>query len=119
MDFSWRFAREPACAARYRSQTACRDHRGAQDILSRMAIEDVMALIDAEIMRLREARALLGAIAAPAPRRGRPKKQVADPVLSKPVKKKRRLSPEGRARIAEAVKRRWAKQNASKGGKPK
>jgi len=68
-----------------------------------------MELIDEEIMRLREARALLAAAAATAPRRGRPKKQVADPGLSKPVKKKRRLSPEGRARIAEAVKRRWAR----------
>jgi hypothetical protein len=33
------------------------------------------------------------------------------PVAAKPArKKKRNLSPEGRKRIAEAVKRRWAAQ---------
>jgi hypothetical protein len=35
------------------------------------------------------------------------------PTLLKPAKKKRNLFPEGRARIAEAVKRRWAKQKAA------
>ncbi len=82
-----------------------------------MALKDVVAQIDAEISRLQQARALLMTTTAPARRRGRPaKQQGTEPALSKPVKKKRNLSPEGRARIAEAVKRRWAKQKAK--GKP-
>lgn len=32
---------------------------------------------------------------------------------AKPVKKKRNLSPEGRAKIAAAVKARWAKAKAA------
>jgi hypothetical protein len=46
---------------------------------------------------------------------------VAAPVAAKPAKpaklakkkKKRNLSPEGRKRIAEAVKKRWAAQKAA------
>lgn len=80
-----------------------------------MALKDVVAQIDAEIGRLQQARALLVTPTAPARRRGRlAKQQGTEPVLSKPVKKKRNLSPEGRARIAEAVKRRWAKQKSTK-----
>lgn len=78
-----------------------------------MALKDILAQIDEEIASLQKARALLAAsglvTAAPATRRGRPKKSVAAPSPSKPAKK-RNLSPEGRARIAEAVKRRWAAQ---------
>jgi nitrogen fixation protein FixH len=49
---------------------------------------------------------------------GRPKKVVAvAAVVAKPAKtkkkKKRNLSPEGRKRIAEAVKKRWAAQKAA------
>jgi hypothetical protein len=43
-----------------------------------------------------------------------PKKTAAAPVAAKPAKKKKRnLSPEGRKRIAEAVKKRWAAQKAA------
>ena len=82
-----------------------------------MAIKDVLALLDAEIATLREARQLLKADSTgnAVPRKaGRPRK--AENALSTAVtttaktKKKRNLSPEGRARIAEAVKRRWAAQ---------
>lgn len=95
-----------------------------------MAISDILATIDQEIAQLQQARALLsgGAVAAPKKSVGRPKKVVAvavapkkavavAPVAAKPAKvakkKKRNLSPEGRKRIAEAVKKRWAAQKAA------
>jgi hypothetical protein len=78
-----------------------------------MALKDIVAQIDEEIARLEQAKSLLvavsGSVAHPAVRRGRPKKN-AEAI---PVRKKRNLSPEGRARIAEAVKRRWAAQKAT------
>jgi hypothetical protein len=40
------------------------------------------------------------------------KKAATAPAAGKPAKK-RQLSPEGRKRIAEAVKRRWAAQKAA------
>jgi hypothetical protein len=39
------------------------------------------------------------------------------PVLLKSATKKRNLFPESRARIAEAVKRRWAKQKLARRGR--
>lgn len=96
-----------------------------------MAISDVIAQIDAEILKLQQAKALLGgSTAAPAAApvkksgRGRPKgsKNSTKAVAAKaseakavevksPVKTtKRKLSPEGRKAIAEAMKRRWAER---------
>lgn len=81
-----------------------------------LALKDIVAQIDEEIARLQQARSLLAtsgiSVALPAVGRGTPKKNAGTPALSKPAKKKRNLSPEGRARIAEAVKRRWARQKA-------
>jgi hypothetical protein len=69
-----------------------------------MGTKQIIAELDAEIARLEQAKSLLtGETVKRKP--GRPK---ADPSL--PQKKKRNLSPEGRARIAAAVKARWAKQ---------
>ena len=83
-----------------------------------MSLKDILAQIDTEIARLKQVKSLLGAAdAAPLTRRGRPKKAAAMPAATKPAKKKRNLSPEGRARIAEAVKRRWAAQKAKPKGK--
>jgi hypothetical protein len=86
-----------------------------------MALQDILAQIDEEIANRQKARALLAAsgllTAAPAARRGRPKKSAAAPSPTKSGKK-RNLSPEGRARIAEAVKRRWATQKAKQKTKP-
>ncbi len=89
-----------------------------------MGVSEILATIDHEIAQLQQARALLSGGAAPAAKRkaGRPRKSVA--VHKKPAaaassaakpkkKKKRNLSPEGRKRIAEAVKRRWAAQKAA------
>ena len=80
-----------------------------------MALSEILASIDREIGQLQQARALLSGAAEPAAKKkaGRPKKSAtkAAPAAGKPAKeKKRNLSPEGRKRIAEAVKRRWAVQ---------
>jgi hypothetical protein len=73
-----------------------------------MSIKDLLVQIGAEIARLKEARALLAVGAGSEIRGGRPKKSPVATVPTKPAKKKRNLSPEGRARISAAVKRRWA-----------
>lgn len=75
-----------------------------------MGVSEILAQIDREIAQLQRARALLGGtnhkggvFAAKAAKR-----------------KKRNLTPEGRKRIAEAVRRRWAEQKkaaAAKSGK--
>ena len=67
-------------------------------------------MIDDEIATLKQARALIAAFApATAKKRpGRPAKAIAAPV-TKP-KRKRKMSPEGRARLVAAVKARWAAQ---------
>ncbi len=71
-----------------------------------MAVSNILAEIDREIAQLQQARALLSGTAAP-----KAKKSAAAPAAKKRGrKKKRNLSPEGRKRIAEAVKRRWALQ---------
>jgi len=84
-----------------------------QNYNSGMALKDVLSLIDAEIARFTQARALLaaGSAVTVAPRKaGRPPKVVASSPKASPRKKKRVISPEGRARISEAVRRRWAAQ---------
>jgi hypothetical protein len=81
-----------------------------------LAMNDVIAQIDAEIARLQQAKALLGGAQAPKAGRGRPKgsKNVSHEATGEttktPVKSKRKLSPEGRKAIADAMKRRWAER---------
>ena len=71
-----------------------------------MGVTEILAQIDRDIAQLQRARALLsGSSAAAAPR-----KAASAKVAKKAGKKKRNLTPEGRKRIAEAVKRRWAEQ---------
>ena len=77
-----------------------------------MAIKDLIEEIDAEIARLRAARSLLAAAPHSEARRGRPRQTTETSTPVQPAKKKRNLSPEGRARIAAAVKRRWATQKS-------
>ncbi|HEX4583173.1 MAG TPA: hypothetical protein VH139_14030 [Acidobacteriaceae bacterium] len=86
-----------------------------------MKVEDILAGIDQEIARLQHARSLL---AGDQPRRGRPRgstsaKKAANTV--KPAKssgrKKRKLSAEGRKRIAEAMRKRWAERKKATAGK--
>jgi len=81
-------------------------------------VSRIIAEIDAQISKLQQARALLAGTTAPAARsgRGRPKgsKKTVAAVAPAPARK-RKLSPEGRKRIADAMKKRWAerrKQNA-------
>jgi len=83
----------------------------------------ILEAIDREIAQLRMARALLSGHAAPTQRRkvGRPAKvelTVVDLAVTPTKKKKKRnLTPEGRKRIAEAVKRRWAAQKKAAAAK--
>ena len=84
-----------------------------------MDVTEILSAIDAEISRLQQARqavaALDGASPIPARRRGRPKSTPATATpAGEPRKRKRNLSPEGRKRIQEAMKRRWAERNKNK-----
>jgi hypothetical protein len=76
--------------------------------------------IDSEISRLQQARALLtGEPTKRGP--GRPKTpashKAAATAGSKPAKRKRHLSPEGRKRIADAMRKRWAERKKQQGSK--
>jgi hypothetical protein len=78
-----------------------------------MALKEFIALIDAEIAALKKARALLAtgsAVTVAKRKAGRPPKVQPGTATAPRRKKKRNLSPEGRARIAEAAKKRWAAQ---------
>ena len=78
-----------------------------------MGVSEILAQIDHEIAQLQHARTLLAGKAVSAP-----KKAAAAPAAKKSArKKKRNLSPEGRKRIAEAVKRRWAEQKKAASAK--
>ena len=84
-----------------------------------MKVEEILAGIDQEIARLQHARNLL---AGDQPRRGRPRgstsKKAAKAVkLAKPGRKKRKLSAEGRKRIADAMRKRWAERKKASAGK--
>lgn len=68
-----------------------------------MGVSEILVQIDREIAQLQHARSLLSGKAASAT------KKTTAPAAKK-SKKKRNLTPEGRKRIAEAVKRRWAEQ---------
>lgn len=89
-----------------------------------MGVSEILASVDREIALLRQVRALLNGTPAAAPKKkaGRPRKAAAvktvaaTPAKKAGRKKKRNLSPEGRKRIAEAVRRRWEKQRKSKAG---
>jgi hypothetical protein len=74
-------------------------------------VSGIIAQIDAQIAKLQQARALLAGSTAGVTLRGRPKgsKNAAKVVVVAPKKAtKRKLSPEGRKRIADAMKKRWA-----------
>ena len=79
-----------------------------------MEVSRIIAEIDAEISKLQQARELLsGSIARVSKGPGRPKGSKNSKAVkpsAAPLKRKRKLSPEGRKRIAEAMKRRWAER---------
>ena len=64
-----------------------------------MQVKQIVAELEMQIARLKEARALLSDGGGKTGKRGRPPGKSA---------RKRRLTPEGRRRISEALKRRWA-----------
>jgi len=74
-----------------------------------MAIENILVQIDSEIARLQQARTLLANLGSTTTRAGRAAKKTA--VKAKPARK-RRISAEGRKRIAEAQRKRWAAARA-------
>ena len=74
-----------------------------------MAIENILVEIDAEIARLKQARALLATLGTATTKAGRKAKKA--PAKAK-TRKKRVLSAESRKKIADAQHRRWAKQKA-------
>lgn len=65
-----------------------------------MTTDKIIAEIDAEIARLKQARALLSSTASEGD--------------VKPVRKRRKMSKAARAKIAAAQRNRWAKQKAAK-----
>jgi hypothetical protein len=76
-----------------------------------MQLSKILAEIDIEIARLEQARTLLSGEASPTAKKTRKSKSAAvDSDAQVKRKKKRNLSPEGRKRIAEAVRRRWELQ---------
>jgi hypothetical protein len=70
-------------------------------------VKQIVAELDHEIVRLREARALLAGASPNGHRRGRPAAKTVS-IRKKP--RKHNLSPEGRKRISDALKRRWAER---------
>jgi nicotinic acid mononucleotide adenylyltransferase len=67
-----------------------------------MSMNDILTESDAEIARLKQVRSLL------VPTAGKAQKAAA------PTKQKRKMSKEARERIAEAQRKRWAKQKKKK-----
>ena len=85
-----------------------------------MEVSSIIAEIDTQIQKLQQARDLLAGVGSEeAPRRGpgRPKgsSKAASVSAAPAVERKRKLSPEGRKRIAEAMKRRWAERAKANG----
>jgi len=74
-------------------------------------MDQILSSIDAEIAKLEEAKRLLSGSPDLVPsvvRRGRPKGSTKAAPVAAPVKAKRVMSAEGRARIAEAQRKRHA-----------
>ena len=74
-----------------------------------MAIENILAEIDAEIASLKQARTLLAKLGSAATKAGRTAKKASAKARTP---KKRVLSAEARKKIADAQHRRWAKLKA-------
>ena len=73
-----------------------------------MSLSNIVTSIDREIAVLRKARELLAKDVVEKAPAARARGAHASAPSARPARtKKRRLSPEGRRRIAEAVKRRW------------
>ncbi len=75
-----------------------------------MNFAKILSEIDQEIARLEQAKALLTGSAATKKLVGRPAAAATTTPKASAGKKKRNITPEGRKRIAEAVKKRWERQ---------
>jgi hypothetical protein len=78
-------------------------------------VSRIIAEIDAQISKLQQARALLAGtqtVTRTGPGRPKGSKNVAAAVATP---RKRKLSPEGRKRIADAMKKRWAERRKQTG----
>lgn len=87
-----------------------------------MAIADILYSIDREIALLRQARELINDGSAARPRKNGHRSKagtIENPSVANPAKKrkKRKLTPEGRRRIAEAVRRRWERHRKAAAAK--
>lgn len=71
-----------------------------------MEMDSIIHAIDAEIEKLQKVRALLSGDVKAATRTSAPVNRIS--------RRRRRLSPEARKRIADAQKKRWAAVNAAK-----
>jgi hypothetical protein len=80
-------------------------------MLALMAIDSIVAQIDAEIARLTQVRSLL----ANSTNIGSRFTAKAAKAAAGKARKKRVLSPEARKRIADAQRKRWAAQKAKSG----
>ena len=76
-----------------------------------MGVAEILQQIDREIAQLQRARALLNGGAAKSASRS------VNGIARKSKKRKSNLSPEGRKRIADAVRRRWERQRKASAGK--
>ncbi len=68
-----------------------------------MTLDNILSAIDAEIARLQQVRALLSSDGTTPP--------------AASVRKRRKLSAAARKKIADAQRKRWAKQKAAANGK--
>jgi hypothetical protein len=74
-------------------------------------VSRIIAEIDAQISKLQQARELLSGTAVKVSKgRGRPKGSKNAKHSVKAAPRKRKISPEGRKRIADAMKKRWAER---------
>lgn len=80
-------------------RTELRSSEPLEGTISPMTLDNIIASIDAEIARLEQARALFSTETSNA---------------GSATRKRRKLSPAARKRIAEAQRKRWAKQKAGK-----
>jgi len=80
-----------------------------------MASETILALIDAEITKLKQVRAVLANASGISTKLNSASVKKAVGKVKTP--KKRVLSPEARKRIADAQRKRWAAQKAKPKGK--
>lgn len=79
-----------------------------------MSIDSIVGELDAEIARLQQARALLSSIKHDQPAKPAKSTISASSIETAQVaRRKRRLSPAARKRIAEAQRKRWSKVKAS------